>query len=382
MGARIAISKDVIPWIRTMAGPTAPADVLSRLDQWSQGRKATLAQIGEASRKLHVPFGYFFLKEPVETQSASPLFRTFGNRLARQISVDLRDTIQKMETIQEWLRDYADEQALTDCAFAGIVDADNIQAEAVATRLRHILSIDVDWNRRCTSAQDAYRTLRAAIGDTGAYVFENGIVELNTTRKLDIGEFRAFCLYDKRVPLIFINAADTHEGKLFSLVHEMVHIALGEDDLMTPSRLEEERFCNSVAAELLMPRQDFMSFWATRTNGLSISTAVEKAAGKFRTSVTATAIRAKEFDLISRSELESILETVKTSVKKRRLRSGGGDFYTTAKARLDNNFLFMLYGSIQAGHTSYTEAYRLTGCKGDVFDKLIHGVVEWAAPYS
>lgn len=97
----------------------------------------------------------------------------------------------------------------------------------------------------------------------------------------------------------------------------MVHIALGEDDLMTPSRLEEERFCNSVAAELLMPRQDFMSFWATRTNGLSISTAVEKAAGKFRTSVTATAIRAKEFDLISRSELESILETVKTSVKKR-----------------------------------------------------------------
>jgi len=55
----------------------------------------------------------------------------------------------------------------------------------------------------------------------------NGVVRQNTHKKLNIKEFRAFTLIDDYAPLIFINSNDSQNGKLFSLLHEAVHIWLG-----------------------------------------------------------------------------------------------------------------------------------------------------------
>lgn len=95
----------------------------------------------------------------------------------------------------------------------------------------------------------------------------NGIVGSNTHRSLDINEFRAFTMIDKYAPLIFINANDSSNGRLFSLAHEMTHIWLGVNsfcnDYQHPisgiSSLEV--LCNAVAAELLVPIEMFNISW-------------------------------------------------------------------------------------------------------------------------
>jgi Zn-dependent peptidase ImmA (M78 family) len=75
-------------------------------------------------------------------------------------------------------------------------------------------------------------------------------------------EMRAFSLYFDILPVIMVNGGDSARGRLFSLLHEYVHLLLHTGGLCdtvtdtratTPDRQLEAR-CNAIAAAMLMPR--------------------------------------------------------------------------------------------------------------------------------
>ena len=74
-------------------------------------------------------------------------------------------------------------------------------------------------------------------------------------------------LVDAYAPLIFINTTGTANGRLFSLLHETVHVWLGENSLFNNPEWSDERVslleqkCNAVAAELLVPAAEFPNVW-------------------------------------------------------------------------------------------------------------------------
>lgn len=71
---------------------------------------------------------------------------------------------------------------------------------------------------------------------------------------------RGFSLSERPFPLVALNGKDYPRGKVFTLFHELAHVALGEAGLCDLHDDAErailiEPFCNRVAAEALVPSE-------------------------------------------------------------------------------------------------------------------------------
>ncbi len=308
MNAVVNIHEGIISWIKSIADPDAVASNAETLSKWEKGKKPTVAQVDRMSRCLDVPFGYFFLSEPCVYPEDSPAFRTLGSKKKNELSRNLRDTVSNMEIIQSWLREALSDDSYAKSPVSGILD-EHDDVISASQKLRAILHLETDWYKKADKT-NLYSCLRERAGKNQVFVFESGAAK----QSLKFDEFRAFALYDDVAPLILINAADHDFSKAFSLLQELVHIALGQDNLIEGSHSGGKSFSASVASEI----------WG----------------------------KENRFNICDRK-----------AARKKECR----DF----SSRFDHNFLSLLHRSVHDGKTRYTEAYRMTGCWGKSFEELM-----------
>ncbi|MCH9031056.1 MAG: ImmA/IrrE family metallo-endopeptidase [candidate division Zixibacteria bacterium] len=271
MGERVRINPKLLDWAIQRSGISY--QVLKAkfplLDEWktSDGRDPTFKQIEEFARKTMTPFGYFFLSEPPIDRISIPDFRTVGDIAIESPSPNLIETLQDTERRQKWMSDYRRDQGFDRLKF-GKSTQPNEKIKVTANRIRERLRLKIEWARECKKWEDALGKLRESIEDIGVLVSITGIVGLNTHRKLDTEEFRGFAICDDYAPLIFVNGADAKSAQVFTIAHELAHIWLGEEGIsnlirMMPSKNEIEVKCNKIAAEFLLPEEQFKKAWAS-----------------------------------------------------------------------------------------------------------------------
>jgi len=237
-----------------------------------------LTQLERVAEKTYTPLGYLFLPQPPELKLPIPDFRTVDGTVVKSPSPDLLETINLCQRRQDWFRAFLaaeGEQPLNFVGSAKITDS----AEAVAASIRNTVGIDVGARSSLPTWEDALRDMVERVEDSGVLVMRNGVVGNNTHRKLDVGEFRGFVLIDAYAPLIFVNAADTRAAQMFTLAHEIAHVWLGQSGVEKAevgARDATERFCNQVAAEVLIPMSDFRAQWRTSSEALAEATSIAR----------------------------------------------------------------------------------------------------------
>lgn len=208
----------------------------------------------------------------------------------------------------------------------------------------------------------------------------NGTVANNTTKVLNVREFRAFALVDEKAPLIFINGADSWNAKFFSLLHEAAHIWLGRNDLYNDyegdytvgtDNKKIEILCNK-AASLLIASNDMFDLEWNHVDCKDVFETVTKLANVFHCSTTVIARRALDTGLITSHDYVVIAKTAKENYEMFRAKKGGGNFYNSQCVKLDRNFIYALNASVREGKTSYTEAFRLTNTNGKTFARIVN----------
>lgn len=249
-------------------------------------------------------------------------------------------------------------------------------AVAVANRIRSLLKFDLAERTSFSSWEKALRQLIDRIEGVGILVMISGIVGSNTHRKLDPREFRGFALADPLVPLIFVNGADTKAAQIFTLVHELAHIWLGHSALSdaamaAKSGVEEELWCNQVAAEVLVP----LAILVNDFSGVVSVEELERLAARYRVSTLVVLKRLYDAKALSWEEYLQTYEEEKMRVMSilaaRRGDGGGGNYYYTQPLRLSRRFSRAVISSAFEGSTSYRDAYRLLGTKKRAtFDNL------------
>lgn len=379
---RITVEPEILRWVLRLAEEQhKDSELIEQINSWIAGeQQPTFNQLENLGKKTHVPFGYFFLKKPPVEKCDIVDYRTIDSLAVVKPSRELLDTLDTMTTAQEWMAEYNQDSGMGPNPFVGRAGKRQ-DTDTVADDIRSALNLGEDWFRIYRNADAAFKALRAKIMDLGILVMMNGVVGNNTHRKLSTNEFRAFTLIDPYAPLIFINSADSSNGRLFSLLHELVHVWRGKNSFYNDEfgtsmpEGKEERFCNAVATEILVPRQMFMTKW----NELS-GTAEERIAELHKYFVCSSFVllrRGLECNLLSKEEyagLTRLFEKRFREAQKSGVQCSGGDFYSTLRSRWDPNFVKALSSSAENGKTQYRDAYLMTNTTGKTFAALAEAV--------
>ena len=380
--ARIDVPRTILDWVMSIgAEDHLSENQRHNIDAWKQGTKRpTVSQLHTVSDQLHVPFGYFFMDEPFDDTPAIYAKRTIDSQqLQGHPSRDLVDTIDQMTAIQDWARQDRIDNEGTQLEQVGSHTI-NDGSQPIIYDIRQALNLDERWYRKSDlhKPAKAFKFLRERSEGTGILIMQNGIVGNNTHRPLDPKEFRAFTLIDPYAPLIFINRADEPEAaRLFSLVHELAHVWLGADELYNDDTLPTgvtklEQICNTVAAAILLPDEDFLEIWQSIPDGTTLDERMRKLKDCFPVSRTTLALHALNHNLINHATFQECCQAAQTwSAETGDRRHTGGEFYNNELSRFDSRFLERMASSIAEGRTTYLDAYRLTGTNGNTFTKLM-----------
>lgn len=379
----VNIAPEVISWVINQAKINEiNTSLYEKMIKWKNGEKIpTFNQVEDVSKATNIPLGYFFLQKPPVEDLAILQYRTIDSYYANSPSRNLIDTINKMQSIQEWMKDYLIKSDNSDLVYVGSMK-DNRNAKLIAEDIRKTIDLNKIWYRQCQNTAESFRLLRRKLEDSGIIIMMSGIVEQNTRRKLNIEEFRAFTLLDAYAPLIFININDSKSGKLFSLLHETAHIWIGTNSFYNDRHntavnvSADETLCNAIAAEILVPNDIFITQWMNLNSDMVVYEKVKKLAGIFRCGTTIIARRALDNGYIVSGTYNKIAEeAIKCYLESEESKSNdGGDYYITAASRFDNRFLIALDNSVREGKTQYTDAYRLTNTNRKTFAKLLANV--------
>lgn len=370
MTNRVSVAPDMLVWARLRSGRdvTEFAKAFPKLGAWEAGDSLpTMRQLEQYARATHTPIGFLFLSEPPVEEVPIPDFRTFGDERVLTPTPDLLDTVYACQLRQDWYRDFALDRGYEQVELVGSLSTD-IDPEQAAGDLRDALGFGLARRVDFRTWTEALDGLREHAERAGVLVMVNGVVGSDTHRKLNPKEFRGFALADDVAPVVFINGADTKAAQIFTLTHELAHIALGGSALSRPDLAElevggdgVEAWCNRVAAELLVPR---LSITEEYVDGLDLTGELDRLAKFYKVSTLVVLRRIFDAGLMSRSEYRTAYNAELERVLEFARRAGsGGNFYNTEPIRVSRTFARALITDTAEGRTLHRDAFRLLGFK-------------------
>jgi len=367
--AQAFVNPTLLTWARERAGFTV-AEISKKLsvkpeqvEAWEAGeKKPTFRQAQNFADKTFTPLGFLFLQKPPKEELLLPDLRTVGDHPVGEFSLALQDTILGAVERQEWYREYSREQDLPKLDWVGSVFLNDLK-QAV-DKVAELLGGGIA--QRPSSFEDYFRELISKIEALGALVMRNSIVGSNTHRPLNKDEFRGFTISDERAPIIFINATDSPQAQLFTLLHEFVHLLLNESgvsDLNPRNENKIEKFCNRVAAEFLVPTDEFITHWDVEA--LEWKANLPELARHFHVSEWVIARRALECGFIGDAQYwehyGKILSALKKQKESQKEKGGGPTYYRLIKMRFSKKLAESVTSEALSGRMLLRDAQHLIG---------------------
>jgi Zn-dependent peptidase ImmA (M78 family) len=350
-------------------------------EAWEAGKVLpTLGQARTIAQRLHVPYGLLYLSSPPSLDLPLPDLRTLRDRTPGNPSADLIDLVNDVAWKQQWYRTYQQSEGAEPAPFIGkYTPGDN--PETAAEDIRNTLGINDDMRKEAKGADHLLRLLTNSAEMAGILVMRSGVVEGNTHRPLNNEEFQGFAISDSLAPLIFINGKDIKVVQVFTFAHEIAHLWFGQSgisnpDFRAPDMHEEkaiERACNSVAAEVLVPRNDFVRHWNSH---LDAEENIRTLARTYWVSRIVLLRRASETRMINPDTYGRLYRLYASREREtdKKNKSSGGDFHATLLVRNSARFTTTVLSSLAADRVSTMNAARLLNVKASTLDLVANHI--------
>lgn len=251
------VKPELLIWARDSAGfsieeAAKKASVTSdRLEKWEKGElNPTINQLRKLGGIYRRPLAVFYLPEPPEIFKPLKDFRRLPEEEKKKLSPELRFEIRKAKYRRETAIDLykLNEEPIPEFELTiKLTD----KPEEIAKNLRELLGLTYLEQFSWVYPNQALNNWRAALENIGVLVFQ--------ASKISLKEMRGFSFSDKPLPVIVANVSDIYTARIFSMMHEFVHILLKKGGLCDlkekQSSYDEKRteiFCNHVAGAVLV----------------------------------------------------------------------------------------------------------------------------------
>lgn len=379
----------VLRWARETANLSV-AEVAEKLkkptdtvEAWEAGAGApTYAQLERLAYDLYKrPLALFFLPAPPSEPRAQTEFRSLPADDLIALDRDTVFLIRKARAFHFALQEVFGSRSPVDAPlWKEIRLSENSPIGPQANAVREALGVSLDDQREWQDPDQALKEWRRRIEARGIFVFKHTFKQR---------EISGFCLVKDEFPLIMVNNSTTKTRQIFSLLHELAHVLSNRNGISTfdDSRIEAlpnsdrtiERFCNAVAAEILVPEKDFRlqaQQWAVDPVD---ATDEQYSALAERYHVSREVILRRFLDdaLVSRSFYQT--KSATWNSQKAEKSGGGGNYYATQGAYLSEAFLREVFSRYSRRQLSKFEAAELIGVAPKNLSKLQDQVLQGSA---
>jgi Zn-dependent peptidase ImmA (M78 family) len=351
------------------------------IESWEAGRTApSYAQLERLAYEIYKrPLAIFFLPAPPEEPKPRTEFRSLPDAELTSLQRHTLLLIRKAHAFQTALTELYDGRNPADRPIWREIRLDTrAPVAAQAARVRELLNVPIDEISAQANDDAALKIWRRAIEARGVFVFKDSFKQ---------EEISGFCLRDDEFPIIMINNSTTKTRQTFSLIHELAHLLFDRSaitrfddhgiDELPPIDRAIERFCNSIAAEILVPSADFGA--AVRQWAHDPRDAPDKAfavlANRYHVSRSVILRR-----FLGQGRVTQAFYVQKDQEwSAQRERGGGkGDYYNTQGAYLSERFLHEVVSRYTRRLISKTEAADLIGVKPKNMDAFQERVLRGA----
>ncbi len=318
------------------------------------------------------PLLTFYLSKPPRRGNRGVDFRNLTNDRSASDEALLDALVREVRARQGMVRAVLeDEDEAEPLPFIGSHRIED-GPRAVLASLKSLLGLDSKEYRAEPNVVAAFELLRRRAEAAGIFVLLKGDLG-NHVSAIDTRIFRGFSIADSVAPFVVINDRDARPAWSFTLLHETVHLLLGQTGVSGPfGDSEVERFCNDVAGEFLLPARelDLAGFDDNRDIEI-VSERVSALAEDFKVSRTMVAYKAyrslrinqETFVQLSASFRQEWLERRAQALVRARNQEGGPSYYTVRRHRLGGRIINLARRMMAADALSTSKTARILGVK-------------------
>lgn len=357
-----------------------------RIQMWEKGEETpSFDQLESLAKAYRRPLLTFYLKEPPKKSSQLKDFRTVGNNapVLRLKTPIFSALVRQSELLQRNLRDLVQQDEIEHALdFVSSIKLETPQVDAVQM-IREKLNFSFVDQCNVANSDKLFSVIRERIENLGVYVVLKGNLGSYHT-DLDSCIFRGLALSDTYAPLIVINPNDTKSARLFSLLHEFCHILFGKNSISNWGSLnidnrsseEIENYCDSIAAEFLVPKDTLVEYWFRYTKGNTKDVVINKLARRFKVSEIVVARRLLDNNFIQKKEYWDFYDRSindffahKKALKNKKARSGPP--YGKMKLyEFGNKTISTIGKAISKNRISEVKATRILGIRARNYDTI------------
>ncbi|MDO4762123.1 MAG: ImmA/IrrE family metallo-endopeptidase [Corynebacterium sp.] len=370
MSTRVSISPAVLKWAIERSGLSVDERVhyFPDLEKWlNHEKKPTLVQARKLAEKARIPFPRLLLPAPSPEAMKVADFRTVRSSQLVNPSVDLSEVLKTAEHRLAWYAEFAAETGVAHPLILGFA-SDKSNPRDAARKVRELF----EWDQSLpVKGANKTTVLAEAMQAAGLIVERNSVVGNNTQRPLSVEEFRGFTLTHSGYALVFVNTRDSATAQLFSLAHELGHVVRATPGISGDGIYQEiEQWCNSFAAEFLMPEE-----WCLKACDPSqdLYDMLEKQSQVCGVSREALMWRCCNLGIIDPDSTDFLLARIRANSQRyEKERTQGPPFHIMVRHRVGERFLDAIATAEESGMLPSHDAARYLGVKkAETFNKAL-----------